>query len=106
MYVGGAKASFTTVNTHPHATADSFQYYGLPTNKELSWSANAEYVGTVYAPSATMTLGGGGSDILDYQGACVAYSLKMNGHFNFHYDEALRQPALMGGLVVNSWREL
>ena len=106
LYVGGASATFTTINTASTATATAFQYYGLPSNKDLSWSGNAEFVGTVYAPSATFTLGGGGSTAMDYQGACVVNSVKMNGHFNFHYDENLRRPALMGGLVATSWREL
>jgi len=102
LYAGGASATFTTVNTSPTARASAFQYYGLPSNKDLKWSGNSEYVGTVYAPSATFTLGGTGS----YQGACVAYTIKMNGNFGFHYDEALRQLPFPGGVVVTSWREL
>jgi len=33
----------------------------------------------------------GGSDEYDFQGACVADALVLNGHFNFHYDENLKR---------------
>jgi len=106
LYAGGANATFTAVNIFSNSLASSFQYYGLPSNRDLKWSGNAQFVGTVYAPSATFTLGGGGSSTMGYQGACIVYSLKMNGIFQFHYDENLRKLPYPGGLVVNSWREL
>jgi hypothetical protein len=87
-------------------TAKSFQYFGLPTNTSLSWSGNANYIGTIYAPQATMTLGGGGNDDYDYQGACICKAITMNGHFNFHYDEDLKKNGPVGGFAVSSWQEL
>jgi hypothetical protein len=104
IYVAGASAAFTSVNTV--GNANSFNYFGLPTNKSLSWSGNAQYVGTVYAPQATFDLGGGGSNVMDYQGACVVKAVTMNGKFNFHYDEALARRGPMAGFRINSWREL
>ncbi|HWQ91970.1 MAG TPA: hypothetical protein VN673_09885 [Clostridia bacterium] len=103
VYVAGEKATFTQVNTTGYA--GSFSYYGLPTNKSLSWTGNAEYKGSIYAPQAVFTCGGGGSTEFDYQGACVVKEVTLNGHFNFHYDEGLRL-GKQSGFVVSSWKEL
>jgi hypothetical protein len=104
IYVGGASASFIQVNTA--GNANSFFYFGLPTNTSVSWGGNATYVGTVYAPEAAFTCGGGGSTVYDYQGACVVKSVNLNGHFNFHYDESLKRRGPMAGFQMKSWREL
>lgn len=104
LYVGGASANFTKVNVNGNAYA--FQYYGLPGNTSVTWGGNDEYIGTVYAPQATFTLGGGGNDEYDYQGSCVANSIKLNGKFNFHYDEDLKRNGPPRGYVAISWREL
>src|SRR6266481_5076233 len=51
--------------------SSSFQYYGLPSNIALTFSANAAFVGLIYAPQAVFTLGGGGNNTYDFIGACV-----------------------------------
>ena len=102
LYVGGASTTLNEVNTS--GNAKSFQYFGLPTNKGISWSGNDTYVGTVYAPQASMKLGGGGSSDLGFQGSCVVEALAMNGHFKFHFDEALRK-GTFSGYVVSLWKE-
>lgn len=103
VYVGGASTTFTSVNTT--GSADTFQYYGLPTNTQVTWNGNDFYRGTVYAPEAVFTLGGGGSNTYDYQGACVVKSAKMNGKFNFHYDEGLKNKIYLG-FSGSWWKEI
>jgi hypothetical protein len=103
LYVAGASANFTQVNTEGNAS--TFQYYGLPSNRSLTWSGNAQYMGQVYAPNADFSLGGGGNNAMDFQGALVVRSITMNGHFNVHYDENLKRAPVVGFRVV-SWREL
>ena len=104
IYVAGASSKFTAVNNFGNASA--FEYLGLPSNTSVTWSGNSDYVGTVYAPNASFSAGGGGSSIYDFQGACVVDTVKMNGHFKFHYDEALKRVGPMSGFIVTSWREL
>jgi hypothetical protein len=104
IYVAGPSATFIEVNTA--GNANSYKYFGLPTNTALTWSGNATYVGTVYAPQAAFECGGGGSSLYDYQGACVVKSVNMNGHFNFHYDENLKRRGPMSGFQMKSWTEL
>jgi hypothetical protein len=110
IYVGTAtgpavSATFTQVNNLGNAA--SFQYYGLPSNTAMTWAGNSAYMGTVYAPEATFTLGGGGNSTTnDFQGACVVNSVTMNGHFNFHYDENLKRNGPKSNYTVSYWQEL
>lgn len=87
-------------------SALAFQYFGLPSNTSLSFSGNATFVGVIYAPNAAFTLGGGGNNIYDFVGASISDTVKMNGHFNFHYDEALARNGPGRGYVPNSWDEV
>lgn len=109
LYVGTtdtARPVITTFTTVTNATPGGFQYYGLPSNTNVTWQGNANYEGTVYAPEATFILGGSGNTTTnDYQGACVVQSLLMNGHFNFHYDQALKR-TLPAAFTISSWQEL
>jgi hypothetical protein len=85
--------------------AASFSYYGTTNNTQISFTGNSAFIGTIYAPEADVKLGGGGSTPYDVIGSIVANTVKMNGQFNFHYDENL----LAAGptrLAANSWREL
>jgi hypothetical protein len=84
----------------------SFQFYGLPSNNTVSWNGNNTYVGTVYAPEADFSLGGGGNSIMDYQGSAVTMSASLNGHFNVHYDENLKRNGPPSGFTVATWQEL
>jgi hypothetical protein len=116
LVVGCAIASWTgnaaivNQNVSNPATHDigalHFQYYGLPTNTELRMMGNASITGVIYAPSAALTLGGGGNNTYDLVGSTVTKTVTMNGKMQFHYDEALKNwgPAL--GYVVTAWNEI
>lgn len=90
LFVGGTNAAVTRVVTEDSsANSSTFQYYGLAGNNSLSWSGNTAFLGTIYAPGAAVKLGGGGSSVYDFQGACAAGALALNGHISFHFDENL-----------------
>ncbi len=106
LYVQGPSASLGgngVMNKSGYAA--NFQYFGGPDNTSVSMSGNATYIGTVYAPQAAVTLDGGGNANTDYVGSCVAKSVSMRGHFNFHYDESLKGLYNLGW-YVDSWNEL
>ena len=86
--------------------AMNFQYYGMPSNTTLSYSGNAAFTGVIYAPNADFTLGGGGNGIYDFVGASVTSTVKMNGHFHFHYDENLKRIGPSRGYIITSWNEI
>jgi hypothetical protein len=87
LFVGGANAAVTQVTTS--APCGAFQYYGLAGNTNLIWSGDTAFTGTIYAPQATVKFGHGGSTPYDFQGACAAGAVVLNGHMNFHFDENL-----------------
>src|ERR1051325_5009713 len=63
--------------------------FGLPSCARIDKSGSTEFVGTIYAPQADVTLSGG-SAVFNFSGAVVAKSATMSGNSQFHYDEALR----------------
>lgn len=105
VYVGAASADISGKGVINPGSALDFQYYGLPSNTSVSFGGNAAFSGSVYAPSAALSLGGGGSDIYDFVGSCIVKTVKMNGHFKFHYDEALAKVGPMRDYVVTTWAE-
>jgi hypothetical protein len=91
------------VNTSGNAA--NFTYLGMPSNTSVTFGGNATFTGSIYAPSANFTLGGGGSNPIDFIGASVTKTVKMNGHFNFHYDENLRRNGMGRGFIPTNWKE-
>ena len=87
------------------ASATNFSYNGLPSNKSVSFSGNAAFTGTIYAPSAALSLGGGGSTVYDFVGSSVSNTVQMNGHFKFHYDEMLGRQNNGASYTIASWNE-
>jgi hypothetical protein len=107
IYMTGSSAKFAGQGiVNEGGNALDFAYYGMPSNSEIKLSGNAGFVGTIYALNAALTLGGGGSDTSDFIGASVTGSVKMNGHFNFHYDENLGREGPGGDFVATSWHEI
>ena len=104
VYVAGASAVFTQVNNQ--GNAKNFSYYGLPANTSVTFGGNAAVIGTIYCPNADFTIGGGGTDVYDFEGSVMAKTIKMNGHYNFHYDQGLVRSGPSFGYVATSWREL
>jgi hypothetical protein len=106
LYMEGATAKMGgTGIINNSGPASKFSYWGLPTNTSVEMGGNAAFVGTIYAPQAALTLGGGGSDTYDFSGATVTNSVKLNGHYNFHYDEALDAYGPRRGYIITNWNE-
>lgn len=62
--------------------------------KTFNFNGNGTFIGVLVAPEATMTLNGGGTaqtDPVDFVGCVLMNSITLNGHFKFHYDEALSE---------------
>jgi hypothetical protein len=107
LYAGGSSVNLGGGGIINHSgNATDFVYFGLPSNTSLSFSGNGTFTGVIYAPNADFTLNGGGSGVDDFMGASITKSVFMNGSFNFHYDEALRNFHMDGIYVVNSWNEM
>ncbi len=106
IYMLGTSFTLSGNSTVDGGLAANLSYYGSPQNTLITFQGNASFTGTIYAPEARFVLGGGGSSVYDFVGACVVKSVAMNGHFNFHFDEALLRDGPKRPYVAASWREL
>lgn len=108
IYVAGPSISLTGNASINNLTqnAHNFGIYGLPTVTSISFAGNADFTGTIYAPEANFSFGGGGSDTYDYVGSLVANSCKLNGKSQFHYDESLKRNGPGIGYIPASWQEI
>lgn len=107
LYMKGSTANLSgngVINLGGNAT--NFYYFGMTNNTSLSLGGNGEFIGVIYAPNANFSLSGGGSSYRDFIGASVTASVKMNGHFKFHYDENINRNANKPLYKITSWREL
>ena len=107
LYVGGSTTSLGgngIVNNG--GSAAGFMYYGLTNNTSVSFSGNSTFTGVIYAPNADLSLAGGGTTETDFIGASISKTVRQNGHFKFHYDEALTKYGPAKGYVVTSWNEM
>jgi len=108
FYVGGPSintAGNATINNQ-NQNAGVFGIYGLSSLTSISFGGNAAYTGTIYAPQASFSFGGGGNNTYDFVGALVAYNCTLNGHANFHYDESLKRNGPGIGYIPFSWKEI
>lgn len=106
MWVSGSISLSGNAAVNNTGDALRMMVYGLPTCTSVTFGGNAEFTGTLYAPSAALTFNGGGSDTADLMGAAIVGSAQLNGHFNFHYDENLGRNGPAGSFVIDSWVEL
>jgi hypothetical protein len=105
MYAGGSVTLSGNGMVNNSGSATSAQFFGLPTSTSWSISGNGQWVGTVYAPEADLSMNGGGSQG-DVSGAFVTKSITLNGHTKFHYDETLKKTGPVNGYLAASWQEL
>jgi hypothetical protein len=106
LYVGGNADLGGNGIVNETANTLNFTLYGLPTCTSISFHGNGEFYGAIYAPNSDLTLSGGGSGDQDFSGASITKSVKFNGHFRFHYDEALRRMIPGKGYTLTSWDEM
>jgi hypothetical protein len=107
LYMQGASATIGgngVVNQGNRAT--NFFYWGLPSNTSVSVKGNGAFTGVIYAPNADFVMNGGGVDHEDIVGASVTKTARINGNFQFHYDESLGNLGYYRGYIVTSWNEL
>jgi len=85
--------------------AKNLQIYGLPSLTSISFQGNGAFAGTIYAPDADMSGGGGGNNAVDTSGSMVVKSVTLSGHWNFHYDQSLKTAGPSRGWVPSAWTE-
>ena len=107
LYSSASSVSLTGNTTaNSDGTADSFSFWGTTNCTSITLAGNAGFTGTIYAPNADFVMNGSGSTTIDFIGASITKTARLNGHFNFHYDEALQRIGPSRGFVVTTWNEM
>ena len=89
----------------PDQTGDwQGDYSGTGASQVVSLGGNGQISASLYAPSADVTINGGGTSGHVF-GSVVGKSVKMTGVTNLHYDEALASSGLIGNYKIVSWFE-
>jgi hypothetical protein len=91
---------------NPSGFSGNFILYCTDTVTSLALNGNGEFTGVLVAPNAHIDMNGGGNADEDFIGCLMVKSVKMNGHFKFHYDEALGRMPMQGRFLITSWDEI
>ena len=107
IYAGGSSITIGGNGVlNPNGFAGNFIVYCAPTVTSFTLNGNGEFTGVLVAPNADVTMNGGGNSDQDFIGALMVNSVRMNGHFKFHYDEALGRMGAKGRFLITSWDEI
>jgi len=107
MWVGGTSVDLTGQGVmNQNGYAQNFMLWCTDSVTDLKYAGNGEFTGVVIAPNADVKLAGGGSGDEDFVGALIANTITLNGHYSFHYDEALRNYRGNGRYMVTKWDEI
>ena len=69
---------------------------------------NGQFTGVLVAPNADLAMHGGGNSDQDFCGSLMVNSVRLNGHFSFHWDEALGRMNSDNGarFIAKNWDEI
>jgi hypothetical protein len=90
LYVAAPTALIGGNGILNHNPASAFVYYGLPSNTNVTISANGSLTGCIYAPNADVTINSA-TNRFALVGSIVARSVTLTGQVEFHYDDALQR---------------
>jgi Tfp pilus assembly protein PilX len=102
LYVGGDVTVSGSGFVNTSQTTTSLSLFGLPTCTKVTYSGSSLFVGSIYAPSALLTISGSGGA----SGSAVADKINMSGGSSFHCDTALYGSTSGAKYVIISWNEL
>lgn len=78
---------------------ENMSLVGLNSATSISYSGSADFVGTINAPEADLSLGGGAN----VYGAAIVNSFSNKGTANFHFDSCLNESYV---IEMSSWEEM
>jgi hypothetical protein len=91
VYIAGVHSVMIAANTilNQEGLPSDLVVYCTPDVTSLAFSGSAPFAAVLVAPNANTTINGSGNIVMDFSGAVIFNALTMNGHVNFHFDEAL-----------------
>jgi len=103
IYAGGT-VNLSGAGLINGATAPCLTLYGLPSCNSITVAASANFIGSIYAPSAAVSISGASP----FYGSCIANSASLAGSGVFHFDQALNKNSATtaASFVMNHWQEV
>lgn len=99
--VAGGNVTLSGAGLINTANATNLTLIGLATCTNITITASANFIGTVYAPDAILSISGASP----FTGSCVARGVSLQGSGVFHYDEALKKGASSTSFSIANWQE-
>jgi hypothetical protein len=107
IFAGGTSATISgNQYINPSGFAGSLIIYCAPTVTSFTLNGNGQFTGVLVAPNADLKMNGGGNSYEDFMGSLMVNSVVLNGHFRFHWDEALGRMRSLGRMLVTTWDEI
>lgn len=86
--------------------AEDFSMFCTTNVTSVTIGGNGQFIGTVIAPDATITLHGGGNNFTNVIGSLMSENINVDGHFQFHYPMSLSRDLGTGRYLVTAWKEI
>jgi hypothetical protein len=106
IYVGANSSVGGNGVVNQNGYAINCQLFCTPNVTSFTLNGNGTFTGIIIAPEAAVQMNGGGKSYEDFIGCLMAASIKMNGHFKFHYDESLSRSGANSRYIATSWDEI
>jgi hypothetical protein len=109
IYAGGTSASISgNQYINPSGFAGSLLIYCAPSVTSFTLNGNGQFTGVLVAPNADLAMNGGGSSDENFCGSLMVNNIRLNGHFSFHWDEALANMKSNNDAryLVQTWNEI
>ena len=90
FYVGGSAVLVAGNGILNSNVSGNFMMFCALTVNQFSFNGSGQFTGVIFAPQCHVDLNGGGHMYNDMSGAFLFRSVRLNGAFRLHFDEALR----------------
>src|SRR5262249_46742866 len=105
---GGGFVNYASGGNSYAANLQIFSSYdsgGSPSNIGLQVQGGSTLYAAIYAPEATIQIGGGGNNTFSFIGSAVGGAALLNGNVSYLYDEALGLGNIRSTELI-SWHEV
>lgn len=90
LYSGGSTCTVGGSGiSNQDSLARGFVVYCSPAVSNLTLNASGSFIGVVVAPNADAVINAAGNNVVNAFGALLVRSLRLNGNWDFHFDEGL-----------------
>lgn len=106
IYSGSAFSTKNGLVNNLYQYAVALSLNGTTNCTSIDFGGNANLTVNLYAPEAEVDFNGSGSSTYDVCGSMKVKQIKVNGHYNFHFDEVLKEITPPTRYLPTVWQEV